>query len=171
MALSMSAATIYASEFGMPAKVLRHMDDALRDELESTEMYLTLFYGVIDPSRRRLVYSNAGHPHAFVVHADGSHTRLGATDPPVGIAGLGAYGQEEVPWSGSGDLLALFTDGLADTLTSQETGKGEALVLNEVVLHKGESADEIVHALFALSRPAGVPAIPPDDRTAIVVRA
>src|SRR5690606_21820432 len=41
MALSMSAATIYASEVGTPAKVLRHIDDALRGELESTEMYLT----------------------------------------------------------------------------------------------------------------------------------
>jgi sigma-B regulation protein RsbU (phosphoserine phosphatase) len=171
MALSMSAATIYASEFGTPAKVLRHIDDALRDELESTEMYLTLFYGVIDPSRGRLVYSNAGHPHAFVVHADGGHTRLEATDPPVGIAGLTAYGQEEVPWAGSGDLLVLFTDGLADILDSDELGKGEALVLSEVVRHLGDSVKGIVEALFALRRPPAIPAIPSDDRTAIVVRA
>ena len=171
MALSMSAATIYASEFGSPSKVLRHIHDALRDELESTEMYLTLFYGVIDPVRRRLVYSNAGHPHAFLVHGDGTHTRLGATDPPVGIAGLGSYGQEEVPWSATGDLLALFTDGLADTLTADTSGKGEALILAEVAAHRSGRSHEIVDALFALTRAPGTQSIPPDDRTALILRA
>ena len=60
MALAMSAASIYASEFAMPAKVLNHVDEALRDELESTEMYLSLFYAVLDPRARTLTWSNAG---------------------------------------------------------------------------------------------------------------
>jgi sigma-B regulation protein RsbU (phosphoserine phosphatase) len=170
MALSMSAATIYASEFGNPSKVLRHVDDALREELEGTEMYLTLFYGVMDPATRRLVYSNAGHPHAFVVHPDGSRTRLGATDPPVGIAGEGSYREEEVNWTPPDDILVLFTDGLSQTLAADGTGeRGEEIVLNEVVARRGASAKDIVHALFELTGVA-VPAIPSDDRTAIVLR-
>ena len=48
MALSMSAASIYALESPDPSEVLRKVDDALRDELESTEMFLSLFYVVID---------------------------------------------------------------------------------------------------------------------------
>ena len=170
MALSMSAASIYASVFDTPGKVLRHIDDALRDELESTEMYLTLFYGVIDPGRGRLVYSNAGHPHAFLVHGDGTPTRLTATDPPVGIAGPEAYGQQEGPWEIGGDLLVLFTDGLADTLTIPDGGKGETLVLDEVVRHQSESAQEIVQSVFALARSTVLASVPSDDRTAIVVR-
>jgi len=169
MALSMSAATIYASEFGTPAKVLRHLDDALRGELESTEMYLTLFYGVIDPVKRRLVFSNAGHPHAFVVGAGGKETRLDATDPPVGIAGPGSYGQEEVPWSPSDDLLVLFTDGLSDSLTPGASGDGERFVLDEVANHRDGSAKEIVDALFELARSAAA-SIPSDDRTAMILR-
>ncbi len=169
MALAISAATIYASEFGQPAKVLRHLDDALREELESTEMYLTLFYAVIDPERRRLVYSNAGHPHAFIVHGDGGTTRLDATDPPVGIAGPGAYGQEETSWDPRSDLLFLFTDGLSDTLTSEATGSGEDLVLNEAVDSRHRSPREIVERLFALSIDAR-PTIPSDDRTVLLLK-
>ena len=169
MALSMSAATIYANEFGEPAKVLRHVDDALRDELENTEMYLTLFYGVIDPERNRLVYSNAGHPHAFVVHAQGQ-TRLEATDPPVGIAGPASYGQVEVPWTASEDLLLLFTDGLSDSLApGSSEAKGEGIVLGEVALHRQGTSKQIVEALFDLTRYADT-GIPSDDRTAIVLR-
>jgi phosphoserine phosphatase RsbU/P len=171
MALSMSAAAIYASQFGSPAKVLRHVDDALRGELESTEMYLTVFYGVLDPAAGRLVYANAGHPHAFVVRRNGEHMRLGATDPPLGIAGPDSYSEEEVSWSSADDLLVLFTDGLSDTLAPDGTGeKGEAIVLAEVAANHRKSSKEIVSALFELTSEAS-PAIPSDDRTAIILRA
>jgi serine phosphatase RsbU (regulator of sigma subunit) len=170
MALSMSAASIYASEFGNPGKVLRHMDDALRGELETTEMYLTLFYGVIDPVAKHLVYSNAGHPHAFIVHQDGGRTRLGAMDPPVGIAGDDSYREEQVPWTAPDDILVLFTDGLSDPLSKDGTGEhGEEIILNEVVARRGERAKDIVHALFELPA-VGDPTLPSDDRTAIILR-
>jgi sigma-B regulation protein RsbU (phosphoserine phosphatase) len=169
MALSMSAATIYAAEFGTPAKVLRHLDDALRDELESTEMYLALFYGVLDPGEGRLAYSNAGHPHGFLLHEDGRWDRLGATDPPVGIAGPSAYDQVEVNIEPGVDLLLLFTDGLSGSLTSASTGPGEALVLETTARLRHQTPAEIVHALFDLGH--GVTSsIPPDDRTAILLK-
>jgi phosphoserine phosphatase RsbU/P len=167
MALSMSAAAIYAAEFGSPAKVLRHIDDALRVELESTEMYLTLFYGVIDPEKGKLVYSNAGHPHAFVVSAAGTTNRLGATDPPVGIAGPNSYEQEEIDWTPGSDLLLLFTDGLSDTLGGES--RGENMILEQATRRRGSSAQEVVDALFDLVAPDS-PLIPADDRTALVLR-
>ena len=169
MALAISAATIYASEFATPAKVLRHLDDALRAELESTEMYLTLFYAVLDPARRRLLFSNAGHPHAFVVHKDGSNTRLTATDPPVGIAGPSSYGQEEVSWQPESDLLFCFTDGLSDSLETAGGASGEERVLREVAEKRERTPIEIVNALFALNADPRVN-IPSDDRTALVLR-
>jgi sigma-B regulation protein RsbU (phosphoserine phosphatase) len=169
MALSMSAATIYASEFPAPAKVLRHIDDALHDELETTEMYLSLFYAVLDPGRRTVTFSNAGHPHAFLVDGGGGATRLAATDPPVGIAGPTAYGQEERPWDPEGDLLFLFTDGLSDILTTEETPNGEGFVLETVIEHRDRPPAEIVDRLFELAR-GSRPAIPSDDRTALILR-
>jgi sigma-B regulation protein RsbU (phosphoserine phosphatase) len=165
MALAISAATIYASEFATPAKVLRHLDDALRAELENTEMYLTLFYAVIDPARNRLLFSNAGHPHAFIVHTDGSTTRLGATDPPVGIAGAGSYGQEEVSWDGATDLLFCFTDGLPDSLGTD----GEERVLGAVIDNHQRTPLEMVNDLFALIPDPRVN-VPSDDRTALILR-
>ena len=59
-------------------------------------MFLTVFYGVIDPAAGVLVYSNAGHPHAFAIHSDGSSERLGATDPPVGFAGPDSYSESSI---------------------------------------------------------------------------
>ncbi len=168
MALSMSAASIYALESPEPSRVLRQIDDALRDELETTEMYLSLCYVVIDPESGELEYSNAGHPHAFVLRAGCEVERLTATDPPVGIAGPDSYHSGWAAWA-DGDVLLLFTDGLSDILATERPRSGEAAVLDAVTTRAGASPADIVDALFDLAEGA-TPSIPADDRTAIVLR-
>jgi sigma-B regulation protein RsbU (phosphoserine phosphatase) len=168
MTLAMSAGTIFASAVESPDLVLRQMDDALREELETTEMYLTLFYGVLDPARGRLVYSNAGHPHAFILPKDGAVERLEATDPPMGFAGPESY-QERSVSIGPDDLMLLFTDGLSDTLATAGPRSGEDVVVAEAAALRSAPAGEVVDALFSLTEQV-TPVIPADDRTAVVVR-
>jgi sigma-B regulation protein RsbU (phosphoserine phosphatase) len=169
MTLTMSAAGIYAREHDSPARVLRDLDDALREELETTEMFLTVFYGVIDPAEGTLGYSNAGHPHAFLVQEDGTLDRLTATDPPVGFAGPDSYGEKRTAWRTESDLLLLFTDGLSDTLASATRGDGEERVLQTVAFHRRQPASMIIEELFNLTIEADSPILG-DDRTALVVR-
>ncbi len=168
MALCLSAASIYALESPDPAEVLRKLDDALRDELETTEMFVSLCYVVIDPAAGELRYSNAGHPHAWVFRSDGDSERLVATDPPVGFAGPESYAEARVPWE-NGDLLVLFTDGLSDSLATPEPGSGEAAVLDVVRRERETDPTHIVEVLFDLAE-AATPYIPADDVTAVVLR-
>ena len=168
MALSMSAASIYALESPDPAEVLRKLDDSLSGELETTEMFVSLCYVVIDPAAGELRYSNAGHPHAWVFRSDGDSERLAATDPPMGFAGSESYAEERMPWE-SGDLLVLFTDGLSDTLATPEPGSGEAAVLDAVRSALERDPTAIVEVLFDMAE-AATPYVPADDRTAVVLR-
>ena len=170
MTLTMSAAGIYAREADSPAQVLRQLDDALADELATTEMYLTVFYGVVDPAAGTLVFANAGHPHAFVLHGDGSSERLEATDPPMGFAGADAYHEEAIPWQGGEDLLLVFTDGLPDSLRQRDGRAAERLVLETAARHRFRPVAEIVDALFELSTEQDSGAPLGDDRTALVLR-
>jgi sigma-B regulation protein RsbU (phosphoserine phosphatase) len=170
MALSISAATIYASELRSPASVLQGMSEALMDELESTEMYLTLFYGVVDPKKGELVYANAGHPHAFAIREDGTPERLGAIDLPMGIGGTVEYGERAIPWEAGTDLLLLFTDGLSDALVESSRMAGENLVVAEAVRLRDQPVHDIVSTLFRLEGLAGGPSGRGDDRTAVVLR-
>ena len=169
MALVMSAAAIYAADNASPSELIGRLAGALGDELESTEMYLTLFYGVLDPGSQTLVYSNAGHPHAFLVRRDGEAERLTATDPPVGIA-PGSFGESTIGWSFGDDLLLLFTDGLSDLLGAAHRENGEAMVVSEVCKERDRPVGEIVDRLFELAAEVE-PEILSDDRTALVVRA
>jgi phosphoserine phosphatase RsbU/P len=148
------------------------MGEALMDELESTEMYLTLFYGVIDPASGELTYANAGHPHAFVIRGDGETERLPAMDPPMGIAGTVEYQQRTVPWSTGGDLLLLFTDGLSDNLAAESRVAAEKYIVSETVRLRGEPVSHMVDALFDLegNGVSGERNVRGDDRTAVVLR-
>ena len=169
MMLTMSAAGIFAQEVESPASVLRKLDDALSDELATTEMFLSLFYGVIDPARGILTYSNAGHPHAFVIRSDGEAERLVATDPPVGFAGSDSYGEATVSWSSDRDLLLLFTDGLSDTLATKGLKNGEAQILETAIETRFHGAPHVIDALFQFSSDSSMSALS-DDRAALVVQ-
>jgi phosphoserine phosphatase RsbU/P len=170
MTLTMSAAGIYAREASSPSQVLRSLDDALAEELETTEMFLTVFFGVLDPAAGTLIYSNAGHPHAFAVRDAGEVERLTATDPPVGFAGPDSYGEVTVDWDPERDVLLLFTDGLSDMLGSSTRGDGESLILDTVATLRYRKAAEIVDSLFSLPQGDGDNSMLGDDRTALVVR-
>src|SRR5437867_8338033 len=124
MALVMAAAGIHAESAETPTDVLLRIEGSLTDELASTEMFLTVFYAVIDPAAQRITYANAGHPHAFLVSVQtGVATRLEATRPPLGLAT--APGEDAVrPWRRREALLCLFTDGLTEATGSGGAGTG-----------------------------------------------
>jgi sigma-B regulation protein RsbU (phosphoserine phosphatase) len=168
MALTMSAIAIYAQEAGPPGEVLRRVHEALFDELESTEMYLTLVYAIIDPEAGRMSYANAGHPHAFRVAGNGQVHRLESTSPPLGTAPL-PVGEASMEWGEGEDLLLLFTDGLSDAFPGGFGIDGERLLLEEIVRRRSWEPRRILAWLFAESENAELD-IPPDDRSAVLVR-
>jgi len=170
MALVMAASGIHAESAATPAEVLRRIEESLTDELARTEMFLTLFYGVIDPRAGRLSYANAGHPHAWTVsRRTGEATRLDATRPPLGLtADTGT--DAVVPWRRKEQLLCLFTDGVAEAL-SEGGGQrfGEARLLGHVARLKDRPARDILEAVYAdlAGFTGGAPAT--DDRTLVVL--
>src|SRR2546422_3131171 len=84
MALVMAASGIHAQAGETPTEVLQRIEQSLTDELGRTEMFLSLFYAVVDPTAGGLPYANAGHPPAVLLYAkNGAATPLEATRPPL----------------------------------------------------------------------------------------
>ncbi|MFI5235811.1 MAG: PP2C family protein-serine/threonine phosphatase [Gemmatimonadales bacterium] len=167
MALVMSAAGIHSAGSTSPDETLGALLESLGAELASTEMYFSVFYGVLDPEKRRLDYSSAGHPYAFRVATDGTSERLESTSPPLGLAAPGSIRMKTVEWARD-DLLVLWTDGLLDARNAAEEPWGEARLLQVVTAHRSESVEEIVAAVFAEADEWS--ARPADDRTMLVMR-
>lgn len=166
MALTMSAASLVVRERDHPAAALRGIHQELVRKLESTEMYMTLCYAVLDADGSRLRYANAGHPHAFRIGPE-SADRLEALNPPLGLAEFGQYEEREFAWTPGRDTLLMFTDGLSETMGADRLWSDE-LILEAVRRHADSPSAGLLDALFELA--AAGDALPADDRTALVLK-
>lgn len=167
MALVLSAAGIHAAASATPDETLAALLDSLAPELTRTEMYLTVFYGVLDPAADRLIYANAGHPHAFRLTADGFE-RLEATAPPLGLAAIGSITRRQLPWARESDTLCLWTDGLEEARSASGESFGEARVCAAIRSARRGTPEEIVAAVMA--EVDAFAAAPGDDRTLLILR-
>lgn len=166
MALTMSAASLVVRERDHPAAALRGIHQELVRKLESTDMYMTMCYAVLDADAGRLRYANAGHPHAFRIGPD-SADRLEALNPPLGLAEFGQYEERQLDWTPGEDTLLMLTDGLSETLRADRLWSDE-LIIDAVRKHADAPAAGLLAALFALATAGD--ALPADDRTALVLK-
>ena len=148
MALAMSASAIHAQTTADPGETLSALLSSMRDELATTEMFISMFYAIVDRNAGRLRYANAGHPHAFVIPKSGKVERLPAIDPPLGM-GAATPGGQSRPWT-TGDMLLLFTDGVSDTRNRQGDRLGEELIVEIARKHRDEAPAKVLDRIFEL---------------------
>jgi phosphoserine phosphatase RsbU/P len=148
MALAMSASAIHAQTTGDPGETLGALLSSMKDELATTEMFISMFYAIVDRNAGRLRYANAGHPHAFVIPKSGKVERLPALDPPLGM-GTATPGGMSRPWT-TGDMLLLFTDGVSDARSRQGDRLGEERIVEVARAHRDESPAKVVDRIFQL---------------------
>lgn len=168
MAMVIAAAGIHAGGSATPNETLERLLDSIEEDLASTEMFLTVFYGVLDPRAEQLSYASAGHPHAWRIPVSGAPQRLEATAPPLGLSARGNIELRQVPWSMHHDLLCLCTDGLLDARSPDGESFGEARLLDGVASRRHLAPEAIVSALIAEVR-AFAPH-PADDITLLILR-
>ena len=170
MALTMSAAAIHSQTTADPGEMLHSLFTTLRDELSMTEMFISAFYGVIDPIAGELRYSNTGHPHAFLLSMEHGVERLAASDPPLGL-------DESQPltacrrWNPGKDLLVLFTDGVSDARNPAGERLGEERILDVIREHGDAIPDDVLRHAFEVLDAHTQGATRRDDQTIVLVRA
>ena len=110
-----------------PGKVLGEVNDLLQEDNEAG-MFVTVLYGVYDPSNRELTYANGGHNSPLVVHGDGTSTLLPLTQGiALGVAADIKYQQNSVTLSPR-DTVVFYTDGVTEAMN----GDGEQFGLDRL---------------------------------------
>jgi serine phosphatase RsbU (regulator of sigma subunit) len=129
--------------------------------------FVTLFYGVLDARTLRFTYCNAGHPPALLLR-DGQVTELAAENMVLGVSPEEPYQQSMIDLK-KGDLLLLYTDGLADGMNYQQQTFGRQRIVE--AFRKGGETAEIVaqNVLWELRKFVGMNKRT-DDVTMIVAR-
>ena len=170
MALVMSAAGIHAAASVTPDETLeRAARQPRRPSWPTTEMYFSVFYGVLDPLAGRLSYANAGHPYAFRVPRFGDPERLEATAPPLGLATAGSIQRRQVPWT-RGPRPAGALDRRAGRRPERRgrAVRRAAAARRASAARRTEPAETIVQAVLDEAEAFG--AQPIDDRTLLILR-
>ena len=107
-----------AMEHSDPSQVLKELNELLEEDNEEG-MFVTLVYGVYDPSTRELTYANGGHNSPLVVHRDGSSILLPLTEGmALGVEPEFHYAQNTVQLS-PGDTVVFYTDGVTEAMNSE----------------------------------------------------
>lgn len=102
-----------------PGAFLGWLNDRMNFEFRSSSsMIITFFAGVLDLKASVFRYANAGHNHPFIVKG-GKAAELPVSGSAIGFANSVSYTEQTVNVA-SGDLIALFTDGLIETACTEE---------------------------------------------------
>jgi serine phosphatase RsbU (regulator of sigma subunit) len=143
MALSRSLWRTFAVSH--PAEPDLVMVDTNRRILEDTHggLYITLFYGILDPRGGSFSYCSAGHHPALLLRAQhGLLEQLKHTGMPLGVMEDATWERVSVAIE-PGDTLVLYTDGVTDAQDAQEEFFGLERLQDAVSRLKGNTADEI----------------------------
>jgi sigma-B regulation protein RsbU (phosphoserine phosphatase) len=112
------------------------------------ERFISLFYGKLSPSSRRLEYTNAGHNPPLLVRTGCGTTQLCSGGPVLGLIPRAKY-ESEILELRTGDMLVLYTDGLVEA----ENPEGESYSVQRLegtaVAHLDQPANKIAEAIYA----------------------
>lgn len=131
--------------------------------------FVTALLAVLDPDKRTFRYAAGGHD-SYLMHADGSHSRLEPGGLPLGIAAENNIPTSESIPLQSGEILVLLTDGLAEAMNSSRELFGAGRVLSLIHEHSARPADQIVQEMLAAIHKHCSPGKHTDDLTAVIVK-
>lgn len=147
MALSRTLIRTYAIEFDenepQPEVVFFAANGRILKDAHA-DLFVTAFFGILDPETGLLTYCNAGHNPPYLLRCTGEDPveALGSTGMPIGV-------EEEALWEraqvviGPGDVLVLYTDGIPDAMNGDGEFLGDEALQEVIKNNRGLSTQQI----------------------------
>jgi serine phosphatase RsbU (regulator of sigma subunit) len=151
MALCRTLIRTYAIEFDddpQPEVILFAANNRLLTDARA-DLFVTAFYGILDPETGTLTYANAGHNPPYLI-TNGRNVNvipLYNTGMPMGI-------EEDNIWTSGtveiepGSVLILYTDGIPDSHNKEEQVYGDENLIEAALSSSELSADEIQDSII-----------------------
>jgi serine phosphatase RsbU (regulator of sigma subunit)/anti-sigma regulatory factor (Ser/Thr protein kinase) len=118
----------------------------VREHADNT-MFITLFYGILEPDSGRLHYANAGHNPPMLVARDGSVREL-----ELGCLPLGVIEDQNLriveTFIQPGETLVGFSDGITEAMNANNEMFGEERLIETLRTHATIDADSLVEAVI-----------------------
>lgn len=145
------------------------VNDYICREHGDSNMFITLFYGVLDPATGALSYVNAGHnPPLHVGVGAATIAETGEGSLPIGILPAQSYEVLRATLA-PGERLVAFSDGITEAMSPTDELYGDQRFQAAIAAGAGLDAQGLVNAIIAEvdAHAAGAPQA--DDMTLLVV--
>ena len=175
LVMSMLSALLRAlrNAYTSPAALLSVLDERLGESLRPG-VFVTMFYGILDPATGRLVFASAGHnPMLLCRRSEGRTDAFEAKGLPLASVRGGAVRAslcDEVVQMRPGDVMLQFTDGYSeafDAAHSEEFGVGR--IEGALTRLASEGGEAVRNGLDDSVREWSGTGPPGDDQTLLVV--
>jgi len=171
MAITHSLAHSLPGPADPPAALLGYVNRQLSKHYTvANEVFVTAFYGILDPVQRTLTFSSAGHnPPRLKRCGDGSvHALEEIGGPPLGLFDELDYDQTTLELR-PGDILAFYTDGITEAMDAGSAQFGVNR-LDEVLRCCDLDAKAMVAGVIEAVDRFTNDQPPEDDRTLLVAK-
>jgi sigma-B regulation protein RsbU (phosphoserine phosphatase) len=135
--------------------------------------FTTAFLAEIDPQTKTMRYVNAGHNDPVLRRRSGTVERLSSGGPPFGLP---LFSDAEVAYVFGtvqlqpGDLLFIFTDGVAEAINEGGEEFGESRIISSILSSPGDTAEAILNRVMGEVNSFVGYARQHDDITVLVLR-
>ncbi len=146
MALSRTLLRTVSIDGRSPSDAVSRTNDLILADARS-DLFVTMFYAILQPRSGEIAYVNAGHMPPLVVRAGkGTVEELRVPGMALGILPDERFG-EHTSHLKHGDALILYTDGVTDAMNSAQESFGLDRLKALVRDHGRESAQELVQTI------------------------
>jgi sigma-B regulation protein RsbU (phosphoserine phosphatase) len=164
----MTVLRVSAREVSDPEAMLARANAVLSKD-NTTTMFATLFYGVLNLHDGTLEYCNCGHNAPIILGGDGSISTLSETGLPLALFPDRSATARSVKLSPS-DLLVMFTDGVTEAMSPAKEEFSDQR-LQETIRAAGDlDAEQVVARIFREVDDFAQDAEQADDITCVAVR-
>ncbi len=131
------------------SQVISQINDLIHRNTD-LDKFITFFYGILDIASNRLTYCNAGHNPPLLLTGD-MVKELSAGGLVLGMMSAMNYEIDSVILE-TGSVIAMFTDGITETVNEDDEEFGDARLLNTLKKHSSHSAKDIMDAIVQATR-------------------
>jgi serine phosphatase RsbU (regulator of sigma subunit) len=147
MALSSTLIRIFVDDFySNPSMVLKYVNQRILQNARAN-LFVTVFFAVLDPTTGSLCYANAGHNPPYLVGNDIGIMTLKNTGMPLGVDEDNTWGEDEVQIA-PGEMLVMYTDGVTDAQNVDGEFIDRKVILSVAQQNIGKSVDVVQQGIL-----------------------